>query len=376
MCLTSCSGGGALPAPDGKSRDPSASAAATADTSPPSTPPAADGAPTFRGLFDVTTNESIGPVTVDGDSIVAPMSVSRDGRWSVVGLADASNPGLRDVAQTEFDHGFINWATKSGDWIGWVDQSAEQSDQSPNVLWRVHVLNLLTADTEVIDSNGQFADPFVPRIKAQGGLFFWTRAESDGSARERLWTPSTSRVTDIFRHREMTPTSETLAGAQLVYLGPASTPHTGHTVGGDCWAQPLAGGDPVALTHTALALGCTASGDHLVWTRHIDAEHDPVPQDGVLENPYQVLVQPLAEGEPTVLHTGYLAMGYPTASQNFTVWPLGTRRPVVTKLSDQTQLNFPKLTYGYQLTLTDDDRLAVSIQQGTSTLLRVGQLAP
>ena len=179
------------------------------------------------------------------------------------------------VARSAWPGGFINWAAGTGDWVAWVDQSHRQGDSDPNVLWRVWVTNTSSGRKRLLSTNGNMPDPFVPQVHAAGGYVFWTQAEADRTAREYIWKAGAGAPRTALRHVEMTPGSETAADGQLVYLSRAAGRHTGHTVGGDCWAVPLDGhGPPKPLTHTALAMGCAAHAGlaGLVATHRPDPE--------------------------------------------------------------------------------------------------------
>ena len=259
-----------------------------------------------------------GHAAVDGDTLAYPMSTDR-GDWDRVATTFLTNGKSREVAKTGFPTGMISWVAVAGSWVVYVDQSAKQSDADPNVLWRVVALEPGTDHRIVLSSNGDRPDPYVPIVRSQDGHVFWSQAELDRSAREQVWEPGWAKPRDVMRHVELTPGSESISGDRLVYLGRAATAATGHTVGGDCWSVPLTGGIPKALTHTALAMWCAAGGDTLAWTLHIDPTVQPQPEDGILDDPYELWAKAGAE-EPHRLRRGYFSMTNPAAGDGEVAW--------------------------------------------------------
>jgi hypothetical protein len=170
----------------------------------------------------------------------------------------------------------------------------------------------------------------------------------------------------------MTPGSETAVGDQLVYLGPSPDADGRHTVGGDCWSVPLDASAPARpLTHTALAMGCAATTDDVVWTQHADPDHPPA--DGLFDDPYEVVAAPLTGGPPRVLHEGYLPTGYPEVLADAVIWQTGGR-PVVRRLSAVGAAHLPTRTDGAGPG-TDGDQLVVltnsRLDDVTVTIARV-----
>jgi hypothetical protein len=82
-------------------------------------------------------------------------------------------------------------------------------------------------------------------------------------------------------------------------------------------------GGPHPLTHTALAMGCAASDGCLVWSEHIDLNRRPLPADGVLDDPYRIVVSRLDGTRQKVLHRGYLATGCPIIGNDFVTLQTG-----------------------------------------------------
>lgn len=277
--------------------------------------------PSAPGLSRVTLGSHVGPAVAAKDAIVFPASDQNDDDWDRIQAVPMAGGEPRTVATTQFSDGFINWVAASPDgWIYYVDQSAQQSDQAPAVLWRVVGIDPSSNEPVTLDSNGDSPDPHVPIVQAQAGWAFWTSAEADLTAREHLWKPGWAEPMDLLRHTEMTPGSASVSGDALIYLGNAATGATGHTIGGDCWSVPLAGGTPRPLTHTALAMACDADDDWLVWTQHIGPD-DPVPSgDGVLDDPFSLWAIAAKGGTPTQLHQGYVPLITPHVARSVVAW--------------------------------------------------------
>ena len=324
-------------------------------------------------------HSDIGPLALTGHTAVFPLTEGGGPDWDSVGVFDADADTERVVAHTDYPQGLINWAAGSGDWVAWVDQSRRQSDFDPNVLWRVHALNTGTGQQMLLASNGNRPDPFVPQVHATGDWFYWTQAEPDRTAREQIWTPSWARPRALLRHTEMTPGSESVVDQQLVYLGPAATRHGAHTVGGDCWAVPLdRTGAPTRLTDTALAMGCAVSDTGaLVWSEHIDPRTRPLPDDGVLDDPYQLRTQAFTnlgaatgDAKSRLLHRGYVSFGYPRAGHGFAAWQDVTGHVVLRSLDAAGQVRLPRGVDAITLTAAGD-AIAYVTGRGAGTTLTV-----
>lgn len=261
-----------------------------------------------------------GPVALGAHHLYYPSSEKHEGSWNQVIALPLGGGKPSTVARTQFSDGFINWVAAANDgWVYYVDQSHKQSDTDPKVLWRVIGIDPGTGHKRMLASNGNTPDAYVPIVRAEGNWAFWTAAEQDKTAREQLWTPGWPEPRDLLRHTEMTPGSESILNNSLVYLGPAATGATGHTVGGDCWAAPFNGGRPSALTHSGLALSCSASDDWLVWSQHIGDADTPPADDGVLDDPYKVWAQ-RDGGSPVLLHQGYISLGSIYVAQGKAIW--------------------------------------------------------
>jgi hypothetical protein len=276
----------------------------------------ASGALSTTTVATATVSGDVGPPAL-GDGFTAfPWGSPR---WTKVAVVADGGTKVTEIVHTRWPHGMINWVAATGDWIGFVDQSAEQGDAAPRVLWRVGAVDRKTGRTVELASNGDKPDPYVPEIRGGGGYLFWSSAEPDRSAKESVWRPGDDRPTVVLRHAEMTPGSESYADGKLVYLGPNGAGATGRTVGGDCWSISVSGGEPVALTHTALAMSCAATPGRITWSEHIDPKTSQMPSDGVLNDPYQVWTQTLGGGTSQLLHQGYI-MGDPVVGDTFVEW--------------------------------------------------------
>jgi hypothetical protein len=239
------------------------------------------------------------------------------------------------------------------------------------VLWRVWAVNASSGQKRLLSSNGNTPDPFVPQVHAADGYVFWTQAEADRTAREYIWKVGSGAPRAALRHVEMTPGSETAAYGQLVYLSRAATRHKGHTVGGDCWAVPLDGRGPAKpLTHTALAMGCAVHAGWLVWFQHIDPKQKPLPPDGVLDDPYQVVASKIDGSQQKTLHRGYLSAGYPVVGDRFVTWPTGSSA-LVQSLSSSARTSLPRGLNSTTLQAGDGSRLAYVSTVGGSTVIHV-----
>lgn len=326
-------------------------AAGSVDSSPSATRSGAAGSADRSGplaLRHVTTirvSGSVGPVRLGEENVVYPFTTDAHGSWNQVGVAALDSAQPRVVATSAWPHGLINWVASTGDWIAYVDQSAEQSDSHPEVLWRIWAVDTSTGQKVRLATNGQQPDAFVPIVLGREGSFYWTSAEADRTARESIWQPGWAAPKDVLRHTEMTPGSETLVGDRLIYLGPNGAGRSGHTVGGDCWSVPVTGGDPEPLTHTALALGCAAAGNSLVWSQHVERHPATMPAAGLLDDPYTVWSQPLDGGQPTRLERGYILSSPPLAGDGFASWDPDGRR-VVRSLTSERQVRLPAGGYG------------------------------
>ena len=141
--------------------------------------------------------------------------------------------------------------------------------------------------------------------------------------------------------------------------------------GGDCWAVPLDGRGPAKpLTHTALAMGCAVHAGWLVWFQHIDPKQKPLPPDGVLDDPYQVVASKIDGSQQKTLHRGYLSAGYPVMGDGFVTWPTASSA-LVRALSSSAQTHLPRGLNGTSLDAGDGNRLAYVSTRGGSTVIHV-----
>jgi hypothetical protein len=378
---------GSAASSNGAGSSPSASASST-----PQTPVAIESIATMS-----LPHTNIGPLALADSKAVFPFAADGGPDWNAVGVLDGTTNKERVAAHTEYDHGLISRTAATGDWLVWVDQSRRQSDADLNVLWRIHALNTGTGQEKLLASNGEQPDPYVPVVHAGDGYVFWTEPEADRSARETVWSPGWTRPRTLLSHVEMTPGSETAANGHLVYLSKAAPDvrhGRRHTIGGDCWTTPLDGsGTPTPLSHTALAMGCAATRDgELVWSEHIDPQQRPLPDDGLLDDPYKMQtitsaaltadsrVAGGASGTPgtdapaRLLHRGYISFGYPVAGSGFAVWRAQSGRVVVRALSSTHQALLPSSVDSLSVASDGGDLLGYVSTRGktdTITLTRV-----
>jgi hypothetical protein len=304
LASASCSGGG--PARTPAARAPSAAAAGDVTVTP-------------AGDIAVGSG-SIGPIRL-GDRALVYTYAAGEADWDTVEFSDLETGRTRAIAHSEFETGLINWVATTGRWAAYVDQSSVQGNSDPDVLWRVHAVDVDTGANEILASNGDRPDPYVPIVHGADGYFFWTQAEADRTAQELVWRVGAAEPVAILRHAEMTPGSETLSDGNLVYLGPAAE-RAGqeHTVGGDCWQLPITGGTPEPLTSRALVMSCAARGGQLAWTQHIDPTTKDLPSEGILDNPYELWAEDTTDREPRLLHRGYITSGDPAVGDGFVLW--------------------------------------------------------
>ena len=284
------------------------------------------------------------------DIVAMPTGERGVDTWNTVTVVDPSAGKSRKVARSAWRGGLINWIATTGQWVVYTDQSAEQGDADPSVLWRVHAVNLATGRQRTLASSGRTRTPFIPRVGAQEGVVYWTQAEPDRSAKEIVWRPGHGAPYAVLRHMEMTPDSATVAGGALFYLGPNGKGLTGHTTGGDCWRVPLSGGTPVVVTHTALAMGCAVRGSRLVWSQHIDPD-DPNPPEGeIMDDPYSLwTLDWTADGkaaEPVKLQEGYSEAYLLHPTEHALAWLQDSMKVMVTSLTTPSnQVEVPGRVY-------------------------------
>ncbi len=338
--LTACSAGSGVHTPD-------AGTDANASSSPPSVNPTTEESspstpsPRSDGKQIVTIQGGVpGPIALDSGTVAYPFADDSES-WNTV---RTSRDGTeRTVATSEWDEGLVNWVALSGDgWLAYVDQDHTQGDADPNVLWRVWAVDLSSDERVLLASNGETSDPYVPVVKGGGGYIFWSRAEKDRTARELAWKPGWDEPRTLLTYAELTPGSETYSDGAIVYLGPNGKGIRGHTTGGDCWRVPLDGGQPEALTHTALAMGCAASDDTLIWTQHLPADDPRNPQ--VTEQPFTTWTLDLTapDGHPEKLYEGIQSGAAPAAGDGFVAWEDVARRIILRSSTTGTQVKLPR----------------------------------
>ena len=285
----------------------------------------ATGGPSSRGLLDPSAGRviatvrgrSIGPIALSGTTLAYPFA---DGSpdWNTVRVSH--DGATRTTVRSQWPQGLINWVALSGHWLAYVDQSRGQGDGSMDVMWRVWAADLNGDSRVLLASNGERPDPYVPTVDGGGGYFFWSQAEKDRSAGEFAWRPGWQEPRPLLRFAELTPGSETYSRDGVVFLGPNGKGLKRHTTGGDCWRVGLDGGPPSALTHTALAMGCAASDDTLVWTQHLP-RRDPRYAD-VGEQPFTTWTLDLDDpaAAPTKVYEGIQSGLFPVAGDGFAAW--------------------------------------------------------
>lgn len=278
------------------------------------------------------------PAISDGGVVVLPTAARRGESWDTVTLVDPVHGTSRVVARSAWSTGLVNWVAAAGGWVVYTDQSAKQSPDAPEVLWRVEAVELSSGHRRTLATSGDRRSPFVPVVGAQDGVVFWTQAEEDESAEELVWTPGAGAPYALLRHAEMTPGSATVSEGAMFYLGPNGRGTTEHTTGGDCWRVPLTGGEPVAATHTALAMWCAARAGHLVWSQHIDPATPNPPADGIYDDPYSLwtLDPGVAGSRPRKVEEGYSATYGLHPTDHALVWQRQSEQVMVSALADPT----------------------------------------
>lgn len=361
LTLTSCSS-----ASDDGAAHPSAPPASSTGV------PASAGAPALAEPTTLKLPGEVGAVRIDAGTLAYPAS-DRDGAWTL-NVTKVSDGKTRTVASSGFDHGLITGAGIAGNWVAYVDQSAVQSDTQPKVLWRVIAMNLETGATTVLDTNGDTPDPYVPSLQSQDHYIFWTSAESDGTAREDLWRPGWAQPKDLLRHVEMTPGSASIDGDELVYLGPSPDAHGQQTVGGDCWQVPLSGGEPVPLTDTALAMSCASTDGTVVYATHIDPETPNPPDDGILDDPYELTARPSGGAAVTLHGNSYFSVAPVVATHGVVLWQAISGKRFVQSVTDPSaKTGLPGSSAGKAV--VSNDELAVASTTPDGTVVRVFDLA-
>ena len=281
-----------------------------------------------------------GPLAIGVGSrtvLVTPTASDRGTSWNAVTVVDLATKSARVVARSAWPDGLINWVATTNDWVAYVDQSAEQGPDHPAVLWRVEAVNLVTGATRELATSGGAPSPHIPVVNAQDGYVLWTQAEADGTAQESVWdtTHRAATPTALLRHAEMTPGSATVADGAMVFLGRNGKGLSGHTVGGDCWQVPLAGGTPTPVTTTALAMACAARGHHVVWSQHADPAAPTQPADGIYDNPYALWVLDTSHpGAPVQVEEGYSSTYDIQLTDDVLVWQRQSGRVMFSSLAD------------------------------------------
>lgn len=332
--------------------------------SPSEDSPTAVSAPKVRTIKDLRLGRDTEAVSGNANRLVYGARQPGDLDDASVMSLELQSGARSRVGHSEFRHGLVNWAGASGAWTIFTDQSHIQGNGPARVLWRVVAVNPALHERRILQSNGEKPDPWVPWLGSRDDYVYWSSAESDArrTAREWIWRYDWPRPRSILRHAELAPGSESIGGGSMVYLGPQATTAPRKHVGGDCWRVPLTGGSPEPLTHTGLADGCATDGTWLVWETLIPPDTSPTPEEGLLDDPYEVWAQRIDKGVPELLHRGYIQGGWPLVQSGFAVYQSDSG-PVIQDLAD------PKSTKtvdaeGWDLGATVGDRLALTHPAG------------
>jgi hypothetical protein len=117
-------------------------------------------------------------------------------------------------------------------------------------------------------------------------------------------------------------------------------------------------------------MGCAVHAGWLVWFQHIDPEQKPLPRDGVLDDPFQVVASKIDGSQQTTLHRGYLSAGYPVVGDGFVTWPAASSA-LVRALSSSARTILPRGLISTSLSAGDGSRLAYVSTRGGSTVIHV-----
>jgi len=254
-------------------------------------------------------------LSLDQNRITFPTDTQDDGLFDAVEVLELDHRKRRIAARTSHPQGFINWAVSSGDWTVYVDQSAEQSDLNPTVLWQILAINRVTNERKTLASNGATPDAFVPRVLSADGYVFWGSAESDRSVRESVWKPGWVRPRNVLRRAQLVPTSESIDDGWLYYLAPPGSGSTDARAS-DCWRVRINGSGAEQLTRSGLVMSCSADRGRLVWTNHIDPAASV---EEANDDPYELWTSS-PEQEPQLLQRGHFSSSVPVIAGDYVVW--------------------------------------------------------
>lgn len=310
--------------------------------------------------------------SLDGDRVTYPTESHRGGFLDSVAILDLASRKRSVVARTSFPTGFINWAVSAGDWTVYVDQSNEQGDGSPFVLWRVRALNRVTHETRTLASNRNKPDAFVPRVYSTDGYVYWSSAEKDTTARESLWRPEWVAPRYVLRHSRFAPTRESVDDGWLYYQGPPKN-RTKDPLASDCWRVRLDGTGAEVLTNSGLVMTCAADNGWLVWTNHIDPLTPSPPEDGIGDDPYELWARKV-NGEPRLLHRGYFSSAVPTVAGDFVAWQNSDFELTVTSLDDPEVSQVVSGDASVQTSLHDGDTWALLTTKGDDVVANLVDL--
>ena len=267
----------------------------------------------------------------DSNRIVYASSPLGDENRTLLMSLDLSTGHRSVVAHSSFETGTIGEVGVSGEWTAFVEQSAIQGDDQQDVLWRVVATN--GNKQVVLETNASKPDPFVPTLRSSHGMVFWSSADADRSAREWLWRSGWPVSRSLLRHARLAPGTETVNGDSKVFLGDPAQPNGVLRTGGDCWTVSWSGGRPKPLTHSGMAMGCAADGTWLVWQEHIDPKTIPAPDEGMLDDPYEIWGERIG-GRPELLHRGYTAGTWPMVVDGMALWADDSGEVILQDLSN------------------------------------------
>lgn len=116
-------------------------------------------------------------------------------------VEDLATDKIRMVAHTEWAQGDLSWQVGTGDYVVWLDDSAEPTDEEPNTLWRMWAENLVTGRRWLLAKNSGVPLGSGPLPEANDGRVLWLRPDQDGRTRDIvLYDLSTDTETVPVRH--------------------------------------------------------------------------------------------------------------------------------------------------------------------------------
>lgn len=262
-----------------------------------------------------------GPLATDGDTVVFPMGARRGSAWDTVVAVDIEGGDRHVLARSRWPEGLINWASVSGDWVFWVDQSHLQRDGAAEVDWAIYATNLRSLKSTRIARNTGAGGPYVPVITADAETVLW----SEPTARFNhfalhSWSPvEGARV--VSADARINPGNVTLEGDTAIALGaPASDGH--HIQGAaDCWSISLNTGAAEPLTDSGRVMSCAFADGRLAWSELREPAEAAASDMGLVANPYRVWSQ-LPGQDPVLLSENYLSGRYVSRTESFVFFDL------------------------------------------------------